>query len=36
MGGGVGRTDIHPLPNLEELVENVAGSEFYATLDLNF
>ncbi len=27
-------TDIHPLPNLEELVENVAGSEFYATLDL--
>ncbi len=27
-------TDIHPLPNLEELVESVAGSEFYATLDL--
>ncbi len=27
-------TDIHPLPNLEELVEHVAGSEFYATLDL--
>ncbi len=27
-------TDIHPLPNLEELVENVAGSEFYAKLDL--
>ncbi len=27
-------TDIHLLPNLEELVEHVAGSEFYATLDL--
>ncbi len=27
-------TDIHPLPNLEELVEHVAGSEFYVTLDL--
>ncbi len=27
-------TDIHPLPHLEELVENVAGNKFYATLDL--
>ncbi len=27
-------TDIRPLPNLEELVENVAGSKYYATLDL--
>ncbi len=27
-------TDIHPLPNLEELVEHVAGSKYYATLDL--
>ncbi len=27
-------TDIHPLPNLEELVELVAGSKYYATLDL--
>ncbi len=26
--------DIHPLPNLEELVERVAGNQFYATLDL--
>ncbi len=25
--------DIHPLPHLEELVENVAGNKFYATLD---
>ncbi len=28
------RTDIHPLPNLEELVEHVAGNKYYATLDL--
>ncbi len=27
-------TDIHPLPKLEELVEAVAGNEYYATLDL--
>ncbi len=27
-------TDIHPLPHLEELVENVAGNKLYATLDL--
>ncbi len=27
-------TDIHHLPNLEELVENVAESKYYATLDL--
>ncbi len=27
-------TDIHPLPNLEELVEHVAGHQFFATLDL--
>ncbi len=27
-------TDIHPLPHLEELVENVAGNKFYTTLDL--
>ncbi len=27
-------TDIHPLPNLEELVEHVAGNHYYATLDL--
>ncbi len=27
-------TDIHHLPHLEELVENVAGNKFYATLDL--
>ncbi len=27
-------TDIHPLPNLEKLVEQVAGSQYYATLDL--
>ncbi len=26
-------TDIHPLPNLEELVENMAGNQYYATLD---
>ncbi len=25
---------IHPLPHLEELVENVAGNECYVTLDL--
>ncbi len=27
-------TNIHPLPNFEELVEHVAGSQYYATLDL--
>ncbi len=27
-------TDIHTLPNLEELVEQVAGNQYYATLDL--
>ncbi len=27
-------TDIHPLPNLGELVEHVAGNQYYATLDL--
>ncbi len=27
-------TDIHPLPNLEELVENMAGNQYYATLDM--
>ncbi len=27
-------TDIHPLPNLEELVVHVAGNQYYATLDL--
>ncbi len=27
-------TDIHLLPRLEELVENIAGNEYYATLDL--
>ncbi len=27
-------TDIHPLPNLEALVEHVAGNQYYATLDL--
>ncbi len=27
-------TDIHPLPHLEELVENVSGNKYYATLDL--
>ena len=27
-------TDIHPLPHLDELVENVAGNSYYATLDL--
>ncbi len=26
-------TDIHPLPNLEESVEHVAGNQYYATLD---
>ncbi len=26
--------DIHPLPRLEELVENVAGNEYYASLDM--
>ena len=26
--------DIHPLPKLEELVENVSGSDYYATLDM--
>ncbi len=25
-------TDIHPLPNLEELVDNMAGNQYYATL----
>lgn len=27
-------TDIHPLSHLEELIENIAGNEYYATLDL--
>ncbi len=27
-------TDIHLLPNLQELVEQVAGNQYYATLDL--
>ncbi len=27
-------TDIHPVPNLEELVEHVAGNQYYATLGL--
>ncbi len=27
-------TDIHSLPNLEELVENMAGNQYYATLDM--
>ncbi len=27
-------TDTHPLPNLEELVEHVAGNQYYTTLDL--
>ncbi len=27
-------TDIHPLPYLEELVENIAGNQYYASLDL--
>ncbi len=27
-------TDIHPLPNLEELVEQVAGNRYYVTLHL--
>ncbi len=27
-------TDIHSLPNLEELVEHVSGNQYYATLDL--
>ncbi len=27
-------TDIHPLPNLEKVVEYVAGNQYYATLDL--
>ncbi len=27
-------TDIHPLPNFEELVEQVARNQYYATLDL--
>ena len=26
--------DIHPLPKLEDLVENVSGSDYYATLDM--
>ena len=26
--------DIHPLSKLEELVENVSGSDYYATLDM--
>ncbi len=32
--GGELTTDIHPLPNLEELVEHGAGNQYYATLDL--
>ncbi len=27
-------TNIHPLPKLEEIVEAIAGDEYYATLDL--
>ncbi len=27
-------TDIHPLPNLEELVEHVAGNQYFTALDL--
>jgi len=27
-------TDIYPLPRLEELVEQAAGQQFYATLDM--
>ncbi len=27
-------TDIHPLPNLQELVEHVSGNQYYAALDL--
>ncbi len=27
-------TDIYPHPNLEELVEHVAGNQYHATLDL--
>ncbi len=27
-------TDIHPLPNLDELIEHVAGNQYYATLGL--
>ncbi len=27
-------TGIHPLPNLEELVDHVPGNQYYATLDL--
>ncbi len=27
-------TDILPLPNLEELIEQVAGNQYYSTLDL--
>ena len=26
-------TDIYPLPRLEELVDSVAGNQFYVTLD---
>ncbi len=29
-------TDIHPLPNLGELVEHVAGNQYYAMLDLKY
>ncbi len=28
--------DINPLPNLEEVVEHVAGNQYYATLDLKY
>ena len=28
------KTDIHPLPRLDELVESTAGQEYYCTLDL--
>ena len=28
-------TDIYPLPRLEELVDPVAGHQFYATLDMH-
>ncbi len=27
-------TDIHPLPNLKELVQNMARNQYYATLDM--
>ena len=26
--------DIHPLPKLEELVENISDNDYYATLDM--